>query len=298
MTISISVNRETCKKDGLCVKVCPGRLFFREDDDTPAETRNTDECALCGQCVAVCPSNSITHSGLDRARFEKIEKRDWVTAEALHQFMAQRRSVRVYKKEPPPRELVEKVVRIAGFAPGSPHHQVGWVRNVTIVHGYDNMKIVRDITFDYMKRIRKLLEGWMIRVVSRFDASAKAGRAALPDFIMRIEEYEAGRDAIVYGAPAALFLHAPRHSTEPNADCDAAMMSILLMAKAHGIGTCWNGLISKAASGDHLRGFTPLREFLKLPPENNVYAACIMGYPGVKLHSIPHRETAITWIGE
>jgi len=98
-------------------------------------------------------------------------------------------------------------------------------------------------------------------------------------------------------APAAIFAHAPVASSTPQIDCDAAMLSIRLVAHAHGIGTCWNGLLQRAAVGDHLWRFTKLAEFLAIPEGHKCYAAATVGYPAVRLHSRPPREVAITWIG-
>jgi hypothetical protein len=43
---------------------------------------------------------------------------------------------------------------------------------------------------------------------------------------MRLAEYDQGRDAITYDAPAAIFLHTPRDTPEPEANCNAVMMAI------------------------------------------------------------------------
>ena len=75
------------------------------------------------------------------------------------------------------------------------------------------------------------------------------------------------------------------------------MLSVQLLAHAHGIGTCWNGLLQGAAAGDHLRGFTKLAEVLELPEGHKCYAAATLGYPAVRLHSLPPREVGITWVG-
>ena len=60
--------------------------------------------------------------------------------------------------------MLENIVQIAGFAPGSPHHRVGWVRNMTIVHGEENMKIVLDLAGDYLQRLLKLLKSNFLKM--------------------------------------------------------------------------------------------------------------------------------------
>jgi len=236
------------------------------------------------------------HSGFELANFKRVQKMMPITPEVAFEFLSQRRSVRNYKNELPSAELLEKIVQIAGFAPGSPHHRVGWVRNVTIVHGKDNMKVVLDMTADYIQKTIKLLNGWFLKIMSGFSDLAKAGVAVVPDLEMRLDEYNKGRDSIIYNAPAAIFFHAPMSSSLPQTDCDTACMLIQLFAEANGLGTCWNGLIQGAAAGDHLNGFTKLAEFLKIPKGHKCYAAMTVGYPSIRLHSIPERKVDITWI--
>jgi len=293
---TIMIRDELCKKDGLCVKLCPVRVFATREGEIPS-VNHTEECVLCGHCVAGCSSGALLHGGLDPMRTRRIDDQAPVNPEAAYALIAQRRSVRNYREQVPPRELLEKIIGIAGYAPGSPHHRVGWVRNFTVVSGEAQMRQVRDITAEYVRKLHKLVTGFAIRMAARFDDSARGGMEVAPDLAMRLAEYDASRDAITYHAPAAIFAHAPVASSTPQVDCDAAMLSIQLLAHAHGIGTCWNGLLQGAAAGDHLRGFTKLAEFLKIPKGQKCYAAATVGYPAVRLHSLPPREVAITWIG-
>jgi len=265
--------------------------------DADITTDHQEECVLCGHCLCVCPEGSIEHSGFVRANFRPIKNFEQVKAEEAFEFLSRRRSVRNYKKDVPTQELIDKLVQIAGYAPGSPHHRVGWVRNMTVVKGEENMKVVLDMTADYIQRLLKLLKGNFLKLAAMFSDSAKAGLAVIPDMEMRLNEYYKGGDSIIYKAPAAIFFHAPVASSTPQTDCDTALLLVQLYAEAHGLGTCWNGLIQGAAAGDHLRGFKKLSDLLKIPANHKCYAAMTIGYPSVKLHSIPERKVNITWIG-
>ena len=74
------------------------------------------------------------------------------------------------------------------------------------------------------------------------------------------------------------------------------MYPMMLMAHVLGLGTRWNGYLSKAASGFRLGTFTALRELLELPDHHDVYAAATLGYPAVRLHSVPQREARAHWV--
>ena len=293
-TPEIYIKKDTCTGCGLCVKVCPVRIYKIKDKKSVA-ARSLDECCLCGQCLSACPKKSIVHSGFDFSQFRRISHNP-VYTENTFNLLSQRRSVRNYRENIPPRELIEKIVDVAGYAPGSPHHRVGWVRNFSVVYGYENMKIVKDMTSEYLSITRKLIKNPLVRVAAHFDDSIEAAFAVLPDIEMRLQEYKEGRDAIVYDAPVAIFAYAPENSSMPQADCDAAISYVQLYAYSLGVGTCWNGLIQMAAAGEHFKKFKKLSRFLKIPEGYKCYAAVTAGYPSVKLHSVPEREVNITWI--
>ncbi len=292
---TIEFNTTTCSKCGLCTKICPTKVFRATNGDDKVIT-HTEECVLCGQCMCGCPTNSIIHSGFNSENFKRIKNKRPVIPELAFEFLSQRRSVRNYRQETPPAELLEEIVQIAGFAPGSPHHRVGWVREMTIVMGDDNMKIIRDITAEYIQKTIKLLNSWYLKTMAYFSELAKAGIGVVPDLQMRLDQYRNEKDLIIYNAPAAIFFHAPKYSSTPQTDCDTALQLVQLYAESFGLATCWNGLIQGAAAGDHLTGFMKLSEFLRIPSQNKCYAAMTIGYPSVCLHSIPERKVDITFI--
>lgn len=291
----ISVNPQTCQKCGMCTCICPLSVFNAEGKTIPF-IRHQEECVLCGQCICACPSSSINHSGFHPEAFLPVINPKPLNSETAFQFLSQRRSVRNYKTDIPDQALLEKIIEIAGYAPSSPHHRIGWVRNAIVVTGNENMKIVNELTADYMKRTLRLLKGVMIRFAARFDDTAKAGIAVAPSFEMALNNYHSGKNSITYDAPAAIFLYAPMRSSMPQVDCDTACLQIQLYAETFGLGTCWNGLIQGAAAGDHLKNFSLLSDFLGIPERHKCYAAMTIGYPSVKLHKIPERKTSIRFI--
>ncbi len=159
--------------------------------------------------------------------------------------------------------------------------------------GHDQMKRVAELTGEYMKLLCDLLGSPVLSVVARWKEAPGAGRLMLPDMKMRLAQYEKGRDVITYGAPGALFVRGPRVTPTPQTDCDCVMYPMMLTAHALGLGTCWNGDLSKAASGFGIDTFTDLRKMLGLPDHHDVYAAAAVGFPAVKPHSVPQRQTSV-----
>jgi NAD-dependent dihydropyrimidine dehydrogenase PreA subunit/nitroreductase len=292
---AITIVQDTCNKCGLCSKICPIRVFNFKKGEIPG-IQNNDECVLCGQCLCACPTNSINHSGFDKSNFKSFNNSQSLNADYAFDLLTRRRSLRNYKRDIPSIELLTKIVEIAGYAPSSPHHRVGWIRNATIVVGHENMKVVTEMTSEYIVKMIKMLESWYIKLAAKYDDKAKAALGVIPSFKLALNEYKNGNNMITYNAPAAIFLHAPIKSSTPQIDCDAACLQVQLFAEANGLGTCWNGFLQGAASGEHLKGFRKMEKFLKIPDGHKCYAAMTIGFPSVKLHSIPERKTDITWI--
>ena len=293
---SITIDKEKCKKEGLCARVCGVRMFSHKRKEYP-EVRNQEDCVLCGECIAVCPTGAITHNLLDKTRFKRTAGLAPLDADVVASILHQRRSVRAYKKGQIPRDVLEEIASVGGYAPTSAHGGEGWTRSCIIVSGEENMCKVRELTADYMRRLARLLESLVVRIVAHWNPGPRVGRSMLPDIYMRLRELEQGRDAITYDAPHALFFHSPRFSPYPQVDCDAAIYSVMLLAHAKGMGTCWNGWLMKAANGFRIKSFTALREMLGFPDHHEVFSAATLGYRALDLHSIPHRETKIGWVG-
>jgi nitroreductase len=218
-----------------------------------------------------------------------------LTSEEAFTFLSRRRSIRNFKPDIPSQELLENILEVAGYAPGSPHHRIGWEREFIVVLGHEKMQKVLALTADYLQQTLDLLSRFFIRAAAKFDDSAKAGIAAKPDLEMRLNEYKVGRDLILYNAPAAIFAVAPTNSDFPATDCSTALYSALLLAQKYGLGSCWNGCLQTAACGDHLQGFTKLSDYLGIPKGYKCFSAATIGYPAIELHKIAQRKVEVTF---
>jgi nitroreductase/NAD-dependent dihydropyrimidine dehydrogenase PreA subunit len=290
----IRVAKDRCRKDGLCARVCPARIFRASKGEVPSVERAA-ECVLCGQCLCVCPAGAVEHSRLGAEMTRPIRDLGAADPELLEAFVLQRRSVRAYRDKPPPRDLLERVARAAGYAPTGAFGGDGWVRHVTVVSGEETMRRVREATVGYMRRLRKVLDGFVVKAVSRFSEQARSGRSTLPDLEMRLREWDEGRDVVTYDAPAAIFVSASWDTTTPHEDCDAALMNMMLAAHANGLGTCWNGWLGNAATAAHVSGPRVLGDLIGLPADHGIVEAFTVGWPAVRLHGLPERTTEIRW---
>jgi len=66
--IFLWVNRAWCKKCGICIELCPKKVFDTDDDGYPVLARMED-CIDCGICYFQCPDFGIID---DEKQKEKI----------------------------------------------------------------------------------------------------------------------------------------------------------------------------------------------------------------------------------
>lgn len=55
---TLTLNREACTGCGMCLIVCPHRIFGMED--RKAAIKDRDLCMECGACMMNCPEGAIT----------------------------------------------------------------------------------------------------------------------------------------------------------------------------------------------------------------------------------------------
>gem|GEM_PF-5022868 len=60
--VTISIDPEICKHDGICVQVCPEAVLVQKDEKSVPEPLHDALCISCGQCVAtyMMPSPTAT----------------------------------------------------------------------------------------------------------------------------------------------------------------------------------------------------------------------------------------------
>jgi 2-oxoglutarate ferredoxin oxidoreductase subunit delta len=54
----LSLNRQRCKKCGVCVELCPRQVFTTSDRGYP-EPSNIERCTRCKLCELWCPDYAI-----------------------------------------------------------------------------------------------------------------------------------------------------------------------------------------------------------------------------------------------
>lgn len=292
------IDEKLCTACLSCVSVCPMMIYEKAQDGGKKKVRVSGErahlCMACGHCMAVCTGKALAVPGLgyERDFFELPGKT--AGKEELLAALHARRSVRVFKDTPVPREALEELAREISFAPPAfPPHNV----ELTIVESRAAIeRALPAIVAFYDKAIAMLG-----RRVPRFFMR----RAVAPDVFDTMQNHikpiyeleipimkKTGKDVFTYGAPALVIFHAPRAAPCHTENLYIALSFGLVAAHAMGLGATAIGMIPPAVNRDRR-----VRELFGVPEENEALASMIVGYPRVVFRRGIRRELrSVRWV--
>ncbi len=268
------IDQKKCKRDGICVKDCPAQVIAMVDkNDFPSPIEDAEEfCINCGHCAAVCPHGALTLSSMPLDACPSLQKDLLPGPEAVGQLLRARRSIRQYKKEPVPHDLLENLIDTARYGPtGSNKQQVHW----TVFEDPAQLEHFAAMVIDFTRQnLPGIADEDMVRRMRRI-----------------ITAWDNGKDRILRGAPNLILVHSPADLPFAEADCVIALTYLELYAYARGLGTCWGGYFTVAANL-----YAPLAEALSLPAGHQCYGTVMLGYPKTGYERIPQRNAPlVTW---
>ena len=268
------VDEKKCKKDGICVGECPMGIIKLKDGDSFPELIPGGEqiCLVCGHCVAICPHGALSHALTPVEACPVIDKNLVINEEQAVQFLRSRRSIRLFKEEPPEKEKIKRLIEIARYAPTGGNTQLlEWL----VLTDPAEIKKLAGITVDWM---REFLE--------------KSPQSAPPYMPFIVRAWDMGFDRVLRNAPALVVVSAPKEAAGNGmVELTLALTYFELAAPKLGLGTCWAGLLERA-----LLSSATAREALGLPEERPYHYPMMVGYPKEKYYRLPERKAPkITW---
>ena len=159
-----------------------------------------------------------------------------------------RRSIRLYRDEPIPRETIEELLVDATWAASGSNMQP-W--EFVVITDKDFMK---DISDNCKQKMLAAIKADPDGPWKRYEASARN-----TDLNM------------FYNAPCLIYVVAVRSAALAIFDCSMAAANLMLSARARGLGSCWIGL---GASPDQ-----EMREKMHIPGDYRIVAPIIIGVP-------------------
>lgn len=260
----ILVDRSICKRDGICVAVCPARTLALGEEGYPEEVGAL--CYQCGHCMAICPSQALTHTELPPGGMLPVAK-EQPSAEVVDNLLMSRRSIREFRDKPIEQETLEAVLDVARRAPTASNNQnLHWI----VLNGRER---VHDLAFACVREMKGM-------------------QPTTPLVEGVIAAWENGLDGILRGATAVVAVCAPRDSLWGQADAAIALTHAELAADARGLGMTWAGILMRV-----LTVSDSVRQCLQVPEGYTVTAAAMLGYGKYKYRRIPPRKPlSVQWM--
>ena len=245
----IRFDYDNCIGCASCVRLCPMGYLTMEDGRPVIKERR--KCIGCGHCAATCPKQAV----------ELLED-GWsvLTPEnELECALITRRSVRNYKSDPPPKELIQRALDVAEYAAsGKNIHDHRW----TVIYGRAQTEKVTELALDFAARTGNGIE--LVKLKAR------------------------GTNLLTCDAPCIIVAWSPDDTLNPVLDPCLALALVEVQLNRMGIGTCWGGYLRQIADAD-----ADLRAYLGIPEGCNIRCALICGYPkGENYPNIPPRPRA------
>jgi NADPH-dependent glutamate synthase beta subunit-like oxidoreductase/nitroreductase len=283
-------------------------------------------CIACHNCEAVCSQEALSFpsfyqvtegrwaysfdypqapgSGMpnplmkDRpAPFESI--RSELTG--VEQTIYTRRSTRVYKPDPVPRELIQRVLEAGRFAPSAGNCQ-GW--KFVVVTDREILNGLSQATTRFLGIFTKLYQGKgplrssLKKSLAFIKPNSIDQRPMVAIQALITPKFGEGRLDAFFNAPAAIFLLTHRlHISDPSLGMGICAQNMVLAAHSLGLGTCYVGFVSNALNMDPSTRKKFLKKLGVAWPYDTVATVITLGYPAVKLDRPVDREfPKVHWV--
>lgn len=260
-----------CTQCGTCVEVCPviGIIEMRQQGP---ELLLPEVCFKCGHCVAVCPEGALDHPQVPLSKQVPVKDLPALDPAAAARFLRSRRSIRSYKQEAVPQELLLQLLDIARFAPSGCNSQG---LSYLVVTKRELMAKLTEVTVQCLEEQIGNNVDW----VMPFKGFVDVYRNTKQDVILRDAPH-----LIVATAPKEHFLGRDnaRHSLD----------YIELFAPTLGLGTCWAGLLEICG----FTGYPEMYRLLDIGENMTIVGALMVGYPRYTYPRLVDRNPLeVTW---
>lgn len=280
----VIVDLDSCTKCKACSDEC--QFYYFESDQMNFDEAMEEYCIECGKCVAICPVNAIKLKVQKEEVLDDIPTKEEIPSfDSLSKLFKVRRSRRQFKGKPIPKEILEKILNVAGRYSPTAHNQ----ENVhfTIVQDREILKELSDECTIQVTNLVKTFEdpqGRKTLEATFPPAVIKNIEEVLPSFKRALKRIKLGIEVWRRNAEI-IIIHCPKDALTPIENCSLAACHIMLAAETLGLGTCSLGYITA-----FFNQFRSVGKIVKLPLKHIAGYTLAIGYPKARYYRIPERK--------
>lgn len=209
----------------------------------------------------------------------------------VREMVVSRRSTRSFNSRAVEREIIEKVIDGARFAPSAKNTQS---TQYMVIREDSLREAIAEETALWLGKAALRLRNPVWRKLYLLRGAARDAEE-VTRYIGQFEFIAAGmregRDHILFGAPVLLLFHADHAVRFAEANANLALQNATYIARSLGVGSFYTGYVVTAFNYNKA-----MRRLIGLPPGHRVYGGLALGYPAVEFSRwIDRNPPVITW---
>lgn len=211
----------------------------------------------------------------------------------LEAMLKTRRSIRNFSDQPVEKELIEKVIDCARFAPSAKNTQS---THYTVVRDSGVLQRVASMTAEWLGRSAAKLRNPIVRkmYILRGLTTSEEFERWVGQFEMTARTMKNGINTILYNAPVLILFHAGKNVRFAEANANLAQHNATLAAYGLGLGSFYTGYVVTAC-----RHSREIRDLLHVPRGHTVFAGMALGHVRIGFARWIERDPArVEWIEE
>lgn len=265
MKKGITIDKNKCIHCGMCIMDCiVGCIKFNAEKIPEYVDGGENMCVACQHCMAVCPVGALSFGD---KKSENSEPVNYGSSDELLALIKSRRSVRHYKSENIPSEIISKLTEMLAYPPTGGNVAT---LHFSIVGSLEKMREIVELTREKIKSLdtptAKILKGY----------------------------YDKGMDFVYRGAPSMIAVSVDNSKAVPgceNADPIIALSYLDLYAQSLGLGTLWVDAAVSVA-----REIPEIQKILQIPDGYSLNYIMLLGMPDIKYHRTAQKDPAYVTI--
>jgi len=288
-----TVNQDLCKKCKFCIEVCPVNMIGIDKDGLVNFIPGRESiCLECGQCMAVCTGDAIKISKYNyEDDFELLPKHNVDFREYMN-FIANRRSVRNFKKKEVDKEVIEQALESLRYAP---YGAEPLKTEITVINNRQTIEKALPAMEKFLDDIIKWVDSPIVsRIIKR-----KKGKELFNTLknhlypMAKLENYKLKYgDRITRDAPALMIFHAKEDAEEHTQNAVIYATYVMFALQAAGLGATMNGIVPAA-----INKVKEVREIYGIPQDHEAVISLMFGYPKYKYKKTVKREPKkVKWV--
>lgn len=275
----LTIDQKACTRCNECLIECPpGAVVYCKDTDS--YHIDPQICIRCSHCAAVCPDDAVR---CDAGGFS-----DWkdpgIDPSLMKDFLCGKRSVRRYRREPIPEEVIRGILEVGSLTSTASNRQ-DW--SAVVLSGTGVREIASEMVSLYRRLIR-LARNPLVQALLRFTYVRNQinNKRRIKRYEEKLSEFEKGADPLLFHAPVVIVLTHPKSNRRyGQTNCVLAGQAMMFYAQSLGIGSCMSGFLVSALN---LR--KGLGKRIGIAGTHRAGLAFTLGYSDVEYRRLPLRR--------